>query len=300
MLTRPGEGDSQTEGARYVFEHGKRRGETFDLKLQICTHPLCACTNLRLVCTPGELPEGVTAAGLHVNLDVFERKSVRHESGDRVSRALGRALARDLGDEDWEALQRHFLGAKLRLTREADLASFDDADFPHEEIESESLLVAYGQAVPFDRSLLIEAGGQRFVVDDLYCLRSHCRCREVHLYFLPIAPDETAHRRPVDDSFEETCIVLDLARGRWRLEEQGTIAVDAATLMAAFFDQLRPTAMLKERRRVLRAMYQRYLRRIGRAPAPGAVQVKVGRNDPCPCGSGKKYKKCCLPKELGR
>jgi preprotein translocase subunit SecA len=24
---------------------------------------------------------------------------------------------------------------------------------------------------------------------------------------------------------------------------------------------------------------------------------KVGRNDPCPCGSGKKYKKCCLPKE---
>ncbi len=23
-------------------------------------------------------------------------------------------------------------------------------------------------------------------------------------------------------------------------------------------------------------------------------QNKVGRNDPCPCGSGKKYKKCCL------
>jgi len=25
--------------------------------------------------------------------------------------------------------------------------------------------------------------------------------------------------------------------------------------------------------------------------------VKVGRNDRCPCGSGKKYKKCCLQKE---
>ena len=24
---------------------------------------------------------------------------------------------------------------------------------------------------------------------------------------------------------------------------------------------------------------------------------KIGRNDPCPCGSGKKYKKCCLGKE---
>ena len=28
------------------------------------------------------------------------------------------------------------------------------------------------------------------------------------------------------------------------------------------------------------------------APVPG--HSKVGRNDPCPCGSGKKYKKCCL------
>lgn len=25
--------------------------------------------------------------------------------------------------------------------------------------------------------------------------------------------------------------------------------------------------------------------------------MKTGRNEPCPCGSGKKYKKCCLPKE---
>ncbi|WP_269969163.1 MULTISPECIES: YecA family protein [unclassified Shewanella] len=27
---------------------------------------------------------------------------------------------------------------------------------------------------------------------------------------------------------------------------------------------------------------------------PYIAEVKAGRNDPCPCGSGKKYKKCCL------
>ena len=27
---------------------------------------------------------------------------------------------------------------------------------------------------------------------------------------------------------------------------------------------------------------------------------KVGRNDPCPCGSGKKYKRCCLPADQHR
>ena len=26
---------------------------------------------------------------------------------------------------------------------------------------------------------------------------------------------------------------------------------------------------------------------------PIVKKEKVGRNDPCPCGSGKKYKKCC-------
>jgi len=30
-----------------------------------------------------------------------------------------------------------------------------------------------------------------------------------------------------------------------------------------------------------------------RAAAGAASTIKVGRNDPCPCGSGKKYKKCC-------
>ena len=27
--------------------------------------------------------------------------------------------------------------------------------------------------------------------------------------------------------------------------------------------------------------------------APIKKEKKVGRNDPCPCGSGKKYKQCC-------
>ncbi len=32
---------------------------------------------------------------------------------------------------------------------------------------------------------------------------------------------------------------------------------------------------------------------LGKQPAVRS-QEKVGRNSPCPCGSGKKYKKCCM------
>lgn len=31
----------------------------------------------------------------------------------------------------------------------------------------------------------------------------------------------------------------------------------------------------------------------------GEMKKKVGRNDPCPCGSGKKFKKCCEKRMLG-
>lgn len=30
---------------------------------------------------------------------------------------------------------------------------------------------------------------------------------------------------------------------------------------------------------------------------PATEAKNLGRNDPCHCGSGKKYKQCCLPKD---
>lgn len=33
--------------------------------------------------------------------------------------------------------------------------------------------------------------------------------------------------------------------------------------------------------------------RAGAAPITSAGSSKIGRNEPCPCGSGRKYKMCC-------
>ena len=43
------------------------------------------------------------------------------------------------------------------------------------------------------------------------------------------------------------------------------------------------------------AIGDRVLSTFGHAPAINPFKA-IGRNDPCPCGSGKKFKKCCLPK----
>jgi uncharacterized protein len=45
----------------------------------------------------------------------------------------------------------------------------------------------------------------------------------------------------------------------------------------------------------LSAVYDLYdiARSLGPRTVPAHREAKIGRNDPCPCGSGKKYKKCC-------
>jgi preprotein translocase subunit SecA len=56
---------------------------------------------------------------------------------------------------------------------------------------------------------------------------------------------------------------------------------------------LRPGSDAQSRRREPGGAPSRSLRP---EPAPArlaAPHAKVGRNEPCPCGSGKKYKKCC-------
>ena len=35
------------------------------------------------------------------------------------------------------------------------------------------------------------------------------------------------------------------------------------------------------------------LERLLHPPEPKKGEAKLGRNEPCPCGSGKKHKKCC-------
>jgi preprotein translocase subunit SecA len=69
--------------------------------------------------------------------------------------------------------------------------------------------------------------------------------------------------------------------------EKAAVRVEVAKATSAGFEgngEAKRTVKLKG------AMPQR-----AEAPriAPVVKDSKVGRNDPCPCGSGKKYKKCC-------
>ncbi len=54
---------------------------------------------------------------------------------------------------------------------------------------------------------------------------------------------------------------------------------------------------IKEWNTILTKEQQKNIKKDFRDSKAVAPKVKIGRNDPCPCGSGKKYKKCCMAKD---
>ncbi|MDA1195603.1 MAG: SEC-C metal-binding domain-containing protein [Planctomycetota bacterium] len=70
------------------------------------------------------------------------------------------------------------------------------------------------------------------------------------------------------------------------------------SLVAAFLADLQEVGRMADGRLLaaqVRASASAYRdRAAGRTPQERRVAPKVGRNDPCPCGSGQKYKRCCL------
>ena len=59
------------------------------------------------------------------------------------------------------------------------------------------------------------------------------------------------------------------------------------------YSPFHPDAAAIARRRAEQEARYAQIRRNSLPPQPRMVLPKIGRNDPCPCGSGQKYKKCC-------
>lgn len=77
-------------------------------------------------------------------------------------------------------------------------------------------------------------------------------------------------------------------------EGEGVLYIDVSDLAEAEA-HFTPTPSAERIARV-EAVARRLLE-AERGPQPASASPKIGRNDPCPCGSGKKYKKCHWPED---
>ena len=107
-----------------------------------------------------------------------------------------------------------------------------------------------------------------------------------------------AHRDVDPADVEEQDLKPALLEGVAPLEIPGSVRSGIPGLCAGFLQELEAQGRLGGGRTL--GLYVRALKRRYLATAEGRVEPlragadKIGRNDPCPCGSGAKYKKCCM------
>ncbi len=150
-------------------------------------------------------------------------------------------------------------------------------------------MLSYGEVfsdVPDDS---FEHAGRWFDVVDLHCIDPGCDCDEAVLLFMDIPPDA-----PPDEAVDLGAVHVEVSTGK-STEFQPDDEADPAMLQKAwdaFSATHRAVNWLRDRRARLREVgpeiRRRWEERKAAKPRPA-----VGRNDPCPCGSGKKYKRCC-------
>jgi uncharacterized protein YchJ len=115
-----------------------------------------------------------------------------------------------------------------------------------------------------------------YLLSDSYCINPKCDCHEVNLFFTQIGTTK-----------------------------EFTIRLNLKTKQVEWINGLREEAVVKEflnhdsMFQELRSRYQKMkqaglqVQKSQAAKPAQSNQNKVGRNEPCPCGSGKKFKHCC-------
>lgn len=303
---------------RFTFEQGAFAGRTFAGTLFICPNPCCHCQTLRFTCRPDAAPNGPAAATsaappppLRFSLKALDRAVDTEVETPAEALALAHAVVADLQLLDWQHWTGVFLATKRSQMKTIDLDTVT-AWLPPEVLSGQATMVGYAEVFPWAEELRLPLAGDTWIADDQYCIDADCGCQTTILSFIRLPRVLT---RPTRTLRFDAVLRHDYLRDRSTVEERRFRSPEATELMAAL-RMAHPdcNAFFQERHRQLRYLARRLIpsgvRNVRRAPRlqtsevlpepsppppppPVRAAIKPGRNDPCPCGSGRKYKKCC-------
>lgn len=121
-------------------------------------------------------------------------------------------------------------------------------------------------------------------ITDQYCMSPDCHCNETVISFVEI--DEAKQ------TGKNICTLrYSLENGKYNIENEFINEKEIKSVLKSFKTEE------KEIKNELKRRYDE-MKKIGKKindenKIPQVNHLKIGRNDMCLCGSGKKYKKCC-------
>jgi hypothetical protein len=191
------------------------------------------------------------------------------EAGSERAALLDR-LRRLLQGDRLEALHERW----RRARRQDDPDEWKETDWSRIDLDA---MVPFLEIFPSRWDLSVDLDGRRYWVVDLWCLTPGCPCTDVALDFVA-ADDESAEH-----------LFVDLETGE---PDDADSSETALRLWAALRESAGALDELRGRHEAARRVALELPAHLA-PPRPVGAPPRAGRNDPCPCGSGKKSKKCC-------
>ena len=193
-----------------------------------------------------------------------------------------------MDEDDFDLLGRIHFRHKNVITETKTKPSQIEAKFDFDEIERNSLLQMYNGVLPYGDRISLTIDGIDHLLADQYCLKRQCDCTDACVELVPFT-GETSLGEPTAVAF------IDYRTREWK-DAEGELPLNGAERLKRIVVSCVPDlyARLAKRHAKLRTIYRHCYKRHAAALAELPVPHAVGRNDPCPCGSGKKYKKCCM------
>ena len=265
--------------ARVKFE---RAPVMADITASYCTNPFCSCRDVTLDFFDASDKFDNRLFRLVVNYETWQLESyeaLNHnldytEIADEFMSSLDDQFKADiLSKLEPKARKEHTLRDDISLSR------LDD-----------SRMVLYSEIYhiePFEE-IFFEFNGNEYYVLDQYCPKPKCDCKDVVLTFYLIE-EEKIRKNPI----LAYRVKFDTGRGIVEDKDADVSLSFANDLYGGLSKAFGGSAIsfFEHRYRKIKEWGAVYF---GVKDTQVKTSVpKTGRNDPCPCGSGKKYKKCC-------
>ncbi len=301
-----------TPRARVEFaEAPEREGSPvrcLDAEVSICVEPRCHCFDILFEWLPAA--EDATAEdssavhccwfSLKDNLIVLDPKLEPAPEALRV----GEIIRTEISEAERQRLREWFLVSKLKLIESTPPEEIEIRNLPNTE---DGAMVGFTDVFPFGSALRFRFNDQMWAVDEQYCVRHECTCQESVLTFLKLA-NASGQKFAIPDGHPE--IRYNYASGgikQVQIGPRSRLGLSDTSLHKQLVEALLDehpdlNVDLAHRHRILQLLYvrQKLERSQSRLELLEANQasrnVKIGRNDLCTCGSGRKYKQCCLNK----
>ena len=291
------EPDPSQEGGLLTLKRGETAGAKYHVCVQPCGTVTCACQEILFQCQPVSTEDKPAAPNESREfwLDVQAQKVVMTAELEKEPESMRLAgdVAAALTAEDWGQLDRWFGASKLELIEQATAADVDMIPLPD---AAGGRMVSFIEVFPFGLALYFTLQDEFWAADEMYCVDPDCVCKEMILSFFKLRDRSGVITKSVS---EPTGMRYNYRTGLSREAFRGLASNPPSSDLLTALQKAQPHLNLRLERRhlLMQNIYLRqYVEELKMAGAQVAARRKVGRNERCPCGSGKKFKHCCLGK----